>query len=203
MLVLSRKIGQSICLPGSETTITIARATRNRVTLAIDAPREITVSRGELSSPDDEDTVVEEDIPTWWRPKPKSRAVQAVPTRTCRPEPANILVAITNADERRRYADAFRSAGYRAGEATDGLSCLSVLRSDVFDMLVIDQHLPWGSGEGVIEVMHDDPTMEQIPVVLLNFPSPNESSKRAPNGQRELRCDEIVHIVQRRLAGSV
>ncbi len=203
MLVLSRKVGQSICLPGSDTTITIAKATRNRVSLAIDAPREIAVSRGELSSPDDEDTVVEEDIATLWRPKPKSRAAQAVSTRACTPEPANILVAITNADERRRYADAFRSAGYRASEATDGLSCLSALRSDAFDMLVIDQHLLWGSGDGVIEVMHHDPSMEQIPVVLLNFPSPNESTERDPNGQRELRCDEIVYIVQRRLAGSV
>ncbi|WP_430453300.1 carbon storage regulator [Rhodopirellula europaea] len=203
MLVLSRKIGQSICLPGSDTTITIAKATRNRVSLAIDAPREIAVSRGELSSPDDEDTVVEEDIATLWRPKPKSRAAQTAPTRACTPEPANILVAITNADERRRYADAFRSAGYRASEATDGLSCLSALRSDAFDMLVIDQHLIWGSGDGVIEVMHHDTSMEQVPVVLLNFPSPNESTGRDPNGQRELRCDEIVYIVQRRLAGSV
>ena len=203
MLVLSRKIGQSICLPGSDTTIIIAKATHNRVSLAIDAPREIAVSRGELSSPDDEDTVVEEDIATLWRPKPKSRAAQTAPTRACTPEPANILVAITNADERRRYADAFRSAGYRASEATDGLSCLSALRSDAFDMLVIDQHLLWGSGDGVIEVMHHDRSMEKIPVVLLNFPSPNESTELGPNGQRELRCDEIVHIVQQRIGGSI
>ena len=159
MLVLSRKVGQSICLPGSDTTITIAKATRNRVSLAIDAPREIAVSRGELSSPDDEDTVVEEDIATLWRPKPKSRAAQTAPTRACTSEPANILVAITNADERRRYADAFRSAGYRASEATDGLSCLSALRSDAFDMLVIDQHLIWGSGDGVIEVTETGPIL--------------------------------------------
>ena len=203
MLVLSRKIGQSICLHGSDTTITIAQATRNRLSLAVDAPREIAVSRGELSSQDDEDTVVEEDIATLWRPKPKSRAAQAVSTRACTSEPANILVAITNADERRRYAEAFRSAGYRASESTDGLSCLSALRSDVFDMLVIDQHLIWGSGDGVIEVMHHDPLMEQVPVVLLNFPSPSEPSELGPSGKRELRCDEIVYIVQRRLAGSV
>ncbi len=128
------------------------------------------------------------------------RPYQLVPAH---PNLRTSLVAITNADERRRYADAFRSAGYRASEATDGLSCLSALRSDLFDMLVIDQHLIWGSGDGVIEVMHHDPSMEQIPVVLLNFPSPNEPSELGPSGKRELRCDEIVYIVQRRLAGSV
>ena len=203
MLILSRKIGQSICLPGFETTITIAKAAGNRVSLAIDAPREIAVSRGEGVPPDDEDTVVEEDITSLWRPKPKSRTVQPTPSRADTSDPASILVAIANADERRRYADAFRSVGYRASETADGLSCLSALRSDTFDMLVIDQHLLWGSGDGVIEVMHHDPSIEQIPVVLLSFPSSRESPGRAAGDQREFGCNEIVHIVQQRLSGCV
>lgn len=48
MLILSRKRGESICLPGISTTITIQRTTGRRVSLVIDAPREVVVLRGEL-----------------------------------------------------------------------------------------------------------------------------------------------------------
>ncbi|WP_425399238.1 carbon storage regulator [Aeoliella sp.] len=202
MLVLSRKIGQSICLPGSETTITVTKAARHRVSLAIQAPRKIKISRGELEWPDKEDTVVEEDTTLHWRPKPKSRAIQTAKSCSAQRERASILVAITDSDERRRYADALCGAGYRTSEATDGLSCLLALRSTPLDMLVIDQHLLWGSGDGVIEVMHHDPSIKEIPVVLLTFPKPDEPTTALPS-QRELDCDEIINIVQRSLAGSM
>ncbi|QDV83763.1 carbon storage regulator [Planctomycetes bacterium TBK1r] len=48
MLILSRKIGESMCLPGTNTTITIHRTSGGRVILAIDAPREVAIVRGEL-----------------------------------------------------------------------------------------------------------------------------------------------------------
>ncbi|QDV85269.1 carbon storage regulator [Planctomycetes bacterium TBK1r] len=48
MLILSRKMGESICLPGTNTTITIHRTSGGRVSLAIDAPREVAIVRGEL-----------------------------------------------------------------------------------------------------------------------------------------------------------
>lgn len=203
MLVLSRKVGQSIYLPESETTITFAKATRNRVSLAIDAPREIVVSRGELVPPDEEDTVVEEDSTTHWRLKPKSRAVQPTPYCADTSVPVSVLIAISNDDVRRRYAAAFRAVGYSASEATDGLSCLSALRSDTFDMLVIDQHLQWGGGDGVIEVMHQDTSIEDIPAALLNSYSPSESPGRAASDQCQFSCNEIVHIMQQRLSGSI
>lgn len=48
MLILSRKMGESICLPGTNTMITIHRTSRNRISLAIDAPQEVAIVRGEL-----------------------------------------------------------------------------------------------------------------------------------------------------------
>ncbi len=48
MLILSRKMGESICLPGTNTTITVHRTSGGRVSLAIDAPREVAIVRGEL-----------------------------------------------------------------------------------------------------------------------------------------------------------
>ena len=48
MLVLSRKMGETIYLPGSNTTIKIQRTAAGRVTLAFDAPQDVTILRGEL-----------------------------------------------------------------------------------------------------------------------------------------------------------
>lgn len=192
MLVLSRKIGQSICLPGTDTTITVAKTSRNRVGLSIDAPRDVAVSRGELAPPDDEDTVVDEDASTSWRPAPKSRARQSKLNA--------ILVAVSSQVERRRYAHALQEAGYRITEASDGLSCLSALRSTEFVMLVIDQHLLWGSGHGVVEVMRQDSSICSVPAVFLNFSSSRDSDAESSD-DRVFGCDEIVQIVQQRLAG--
>jgi carbon storage regulator len=47
MLVLSRKIGEKIHV-GDDITIEVRRVAGNRVTLAVDAPREIRILRGEL-----------------------------------------------------------------------------------------------------------------------------------------------------------
>lgn len=47
MLVLTRKVGETIQV-GDDITIEIRRITGNRVSVAIDAPREVRLVRGEL-----------------------------------------------------------------------------------------------------------------------------------------------------------
>jgi carbon storage regulator CsrA len=47
MLVLSRKVGERIHV-GDNIVLEIRRITGNRVTLALDAPREVRILRGEL-----------------------------------------------------------------------------------------------------------------------------------------------------------
>ena len=47
MLVLSRKIGEKIHV-GNDITIEVRRVAGNRVTLAVDAPRQVRILRGEL-----------------------------------------------------------------------------------------------------------------------------------------------------------
>ena len=47
MLVLSRKIGEKIHV-GKDITIEVRRVAGNRVTLAVEAPREVRILRGEL-----------------------------------------------------------------------------------------------------------------------------------------------------------
>lgn len=47
MLVLSRKIGESIAI-GEGVRVQVTRIERDRVTIGIDAPREIAIRRSEL-----------------------------------------------------------------------------------------------------------------------------------------------------------
>ena len=47
MLVLSRKIGEKIHV-GNDITIEVRRVAGDRVTLAVDAPRDVRILRGEL-----------------------------------------------------------------------------------------------------------------------------------------------------------
>lgn len=47
MLVLTRKVGESICI-GDNITIVVTKSAGNRVTLGIEAPRDVRIIRGEL-----------------------------------------------------------------------------------------------------------------------------------------------------------
>ncbi len=52
MLVLSRKLQEQIVIPGLNIRITVLSVGVNRVQLGIEAPREIQVTRPEISRPD-------------------------------------------------------------------------------------------------------------------------------------------------------
>lgn len=48
MLVLSRKTGESVVVPGCHVTITVVQLAGSRVRLGIDAPRDVAVHREEV-----------------------------------------------------------------------------------------------------------------------------------------------------------
>lgn len=48
MLVLSRKVGERIMVPGCDMTISVVRVVGNNVRLGFVAPREVTVHREEI-----------------------------------------------------------------------------------------------------------------------------------------------------------
>lgn len=68
MLVLSRKIGEKIHV-GNDITIEVRRVAGNRVTLAVDAPRNVRILRGELREaayefePHEDEAEVSEETP--------------------------------------------------------------------------------------------------------------------------------------------
>ena len=59
MLVLQRKQGQTIVI-GNDVVLHISRLRGNSVTVAIEAPRELTIRRGELDDRMDPETTKEE-----------------------------------------------------------------------------------------------------------------------------------------------
>ncbi len=63
MLVLSRKQGESICLPRQNVTVTILGVSRNRVRVGIAAPDDVAIYRQEI----------------WGRPDPGHELLAAAP----------------------------------------------------------------------------------------------------------------------------
>lgn len=59
MLVLSRKAGERINI-GSEITVEVRRVSGNRVTIALHAPKEVRILRGELKKAAQEFEVIQE-----------------------------------------------------------------------------------------------------------------------------------------------
>lgn len=59
MLVLSRKAGERINI-GNEITVEVRRVSGNRVTIALHAPKEVRILRGELKKAAEEFEMVEE-----------------------------------------------------------------------------------------------------------------------------------------------
>jgi CheY-like chemotaxis protein len=77
---------------------------------------------------------------------------------------------IADSDERvlercKRYSS-LRGIALRT--AKGGVECLDELRRSPPDVLVLDLDLPWGGGDGVLTVMHEDASLARIPVVLLD-----------------------------------
>lgn len=61
----------------------------------------------------------------------------------------------------------FSSLGFRVDTAADGLECVETLRRSHPNVLVLDAHLPWGGGDGVLAWMRDDASSSRVPVVLM------------------------------------
>ena len=64
------------------------------------------------------------------------------------------------------YHHYFSSVGYRVETVSDGLACLNRIRQGLPDMLLLDQQLPWGGGEGVLACLREESALARIPVIL-------------------------------------
>lgn len=76
MLVLSRKAGEQIHI-GDEITLEVRRVAGNRVTLAVQAPRDVRILRGELKEAASEFEPSQEETIAFVLPEPTATAASA------------------------------------------------------------------------------------------------------------------------------
>ncbi len=80
-----------------------------------------------------------------------------------------IRVLITDADENLldRYREQLGLHGCDVVVATNGVECLQRLREEVPDVLVLEPSIPWGGGDGVLAMMHEQFDVPLVPVLVL------------------------------------
>ncbi len=81
--------------------------------------------------------------------------------------PNRVLLADPDAGMVRQWQEALKIAKFDVETAGDGLECVAQLRRFQPNLLVLAPDLPWGSGEGVLALMYEDPEIPCIPVILL------------------------------------
>jgi len=78
-----------------------------------------------------------------------------------------VLIADPNEILRAVYREFLSWDGFRVATAADGLECLSRLRRFRPQVLVLEPELPMGGGDGVLALMHEDPSIALVPVVVV------------------------------------
>lgn len=85
--------------------------------------------------------------------------IAIVSTRVLIADPSDVLRAV--------YREFLTWQGFTVATAADGLQCVAQLRRFRPRVLVLDAALPMGGGDGVLALMHEDPRIARIPVVVL------------------------------------
>ena len=80
-----------------------------------------------------------------------------------------IRVLIADPDEylAGHYDEFLGKQGFEVDTAADGLNCLEKLRTFVPDVLVLEPAMPWGGGDGVLALMHEEVDRPLPSVVIL------------------------------------
>jgi carbon storage regulator CsrA len=146
MLVLSRKVGEKILVPQCQLTVTVLDIASSRVRLGVSAPPGVTVHREEVQK----------------RIATKAGLAQGETLMAAR-----ILIADPDRFLLACYSRHLRERGASVSTATTGLECIQRLREAVPDVLVLDPALPWGGGDGVLAVVHEEPELRPTVVMIL------------------------------------
>jgi two-component system phosphate regulon response regulator OmpR len=67
------------------------------------------------------------------------------------------------------YRDYLEQHGFEVATATTGVECVERLRECAPDVLVLEPSIPWGWGDGVLAMMHEEPDIPLVPVIVLTY----------------------------------
>jgi DNA-binding response OmpR family regulator len=82
--------------------------------------------------------------------------------------PHYILIAEDDNVLRQLLANKLKRTGYDVGEAVDGEEALRRLRERAVDLLLLDVLMPAKNGMEVLEEMRKDPTLKDVPVIIVS-----------------------------------
>ena len=80
-------------------------------------------------------------------------------------------MADPDADFLESYCERLSAEGFTVMATSNGVECVTKLRSHAPDMLVLDPSLPWGGGDGVLARMAEETDLPRVPVLLLSTSS--------------------------------
>ncbi len=98
--------------------------------------------------------------------------------RTTGPLPVkNALIVDDNASNRKILVENLKHWGVSCTECDNGLSALNLLEKQVFDLLIIDYHMPYVDGCAVIRMIREKLQLvpENMPLILLHSSSDEQS----------------------------
>jgi len=81
--------------------------------------------------------------------------------------PVRVLVADPDPSTLALYSLGLTRAGFEVATASNGLDCVSKLRSFEPDLLVLEPELLWGDGAGILARMREDADVPTVPVIVL------------------------------------
>lgn len=81
--------------------------------------------------------------------------------------PIRVLIADPDVSLLSTYREPFFRQGFELGTAISGLDCIDRLRECRPDVLVLEPHIPWGGGDGILAIMGESPVLATVPVMIL------------------------------------
>src|SRR5215212_8212261 len=85
---------------------------------------------------------------------------------TSKQEPGRLLVVDDNRVNRILLARGLEGQGHKVETAEDGKQALEKLRSDSFDLVLLDIEMPEMNGYQVLETCLQDPELRDIPIIM-------------------------------------
>jgi CheY-like chemotaxis protein len=106
--------------------------------------------------------------------------------------PATGVILLVEDDEgvRRMFETALSGAGYVVHTTGSGAGALTRLRTEAFDLVVLDLMLPGITGPEVLDAIHKGPATAQLPVIVVTGATLN---------QRELGSLNVVTMLRKPL----
>jgi class 3 adenylate cyclase len=83
-----------------------------------------------------------------------------------RPEPGHLLVVDDNKVNRILLARGLEAQGHHVDSAEHGREALEKLRTDSFDLVLLDIEMPEMNGYQVLEICLQDPELRNIPIIM-------------------------------------